>query len=74
MLSSRSLGGMLLLRPRLSAALAASPSLSIRHLHRSQVRDDKKAVIFDMGGVILPSPFAAAYRKFSFLNQKLRTC
>ena len=68
---------MLLLRPRLSAALAASPSLSIRHLHRSQVRDDKKAVIFDMGGVILPSPFAAAYRKYDssfLLNKELQAC
>ena len=32
-----------------------------RLFHASTVHDDKKAVIFDMGGVILPSPFSVAY-------------
>jgi hypothetical protein len=31
-----------------------------RHFSVSHIREAKKAVVFDLGGVILPSPFAAA--------------
>ncbi len=31
-----------------------------RHFSGSHIREAKKAVVFDLGGVILPSPFAAA--------------
>ena len=44
---------------RLSQSVIAHP----RYLHRSPIQDAKKAVIFDMGGVILPSPFSAAQSK-----------
>ena len=44
---------------RLSQSVIPHP----RYLHRSPIQDAKKAVIFDMGGVILPSPFSAAQSK-----------
>ena len=37
-----------------------------RSFHTTLTQDAKKAVIFDMGGVILPSPFATAFSKIVF--------
>jgi len=34
--------------------------VSRRQFSGAYVREAKKAVVFDLGGVILPSPFAAA--------------
>ena len=42
---------------------AVQNTIAYRSLHTTFIQDAKKAVIFDMGGVILPSPFAAAYSK-----------
>ena len=44
-------------------------NVAYRSFHTTLIQDAKKAVIFDMGGVILPSPFAAAYSK-SFATLK----
>jgi len=41
---------------------AVQNNVAYRSLHTTIKQDAKKAVIFDMGGVILPSPFAAAYK------------
>jgi len=41
---------------------AVQNTIAYRSLHTTFIQDAKKAVIFDMGGVILPSPFAAAYK------------
>ena len=35
----------------------------VRQFHRSSCDESKKAVIFDMGGVLLPSPFGVANSK-----------
>ena len=42
---------------------AVQNTVAYRSFHTTLTQDAKKAVIFDMGGVILPSPFAAAYSK-----------
>ena len=34
-----------------------------RQFHKSSLDESKKAVIFDMGGVLLPSPFGVANSK-----------
>ena len=34
-----------------------------RQFHKSSLNESKKAVIFDMGGVLLPSPFGVANSK-----------
>ena len=34
-----------------------------RQFHKSSLNESKKAVIFDMGGVLLPSPFGVASSK-----------
>ena len=39
-----------------------------RQFHTSKYQDAKKVVIFDMGGVILPSPFGVAYSKYVYFN------
>jgi len=43
-------------------SLLSSKQVVSQGLHTAGTKDAKKAVIFDMGGVILPSPFAAAYK------------
>ena len=35
----------------------------VRQFHKSSLNESKKAVIFDMGGVLLPSPFGVANSK-----------
>ena len=34
-----------------------------RQFHKSSLNESKKAVIFDMGGVLLPSPFGVSNSK-----------
>jgi len=49
-----------------------SSKMSQHNLHMSSLNDAKKAVIFDMGGVIIPSPvpLVAAFAKKHSLDQK----
>ena len=55
--SWRTRTSLLLVNSRFSSATSLT-----RNLHTSPSQDAaKKAVIFDMGGVILPSPFGVAY-------------
>ena len=43
-------------------------NVGYRSFHTTIIREAKKAVIFDMGGVILPSPFASAYSEKYMLS------
>ena len=47
---------------------AVQNNVGYKGFHTSIIQDAKKAVIFDMGGVILPSPFAAAYSEKYMLS------
>ena len=47
---------------RLVSFCSRSQTLS-RQFHKSSYKESKKAVIFDMGGVIQPSPFGVANSK-----------
>ena len=50
---------------------AVQNNVGYKGFHTSTIQDAKKAVIFEMGGVILPSPFAAAYSKQDSLSLRL---
>ena len=47
---------------------AVQNNVGYKGFHTSTIQDAKKAVIFEMGGVILPSPFAAAYSEKYMLS------